>query len=134
MTEKLLQIHLKAKGMSQRGVRLRILGYSEVCQCQNDAAKMVGKDAAFTEFRNAYHAEALRRFIAEVSEPEEQLTEVTKWRKVSAADLTNPTGPLYLETLFSVRELAVLEQIFRTEHEVTQEELDIITGKAQPAR
>lgn len=129
---KLLQIHLKAPNMSQRGVRLRLLSYPVVQQCQNDAAKLVGPDAGFAAFRNAYHSEALRRFVAEVSEPAGTLTEDTPWRALTVADLTTPGGAYQLESMFSAREIAVLESLFRQHHEVTQDELDMITGKASP--
>lgn len=129
--EKLVQIHLNAPNMSRRGVRLRLLSYTAIRAAQDVAAKLVGAEATFAEFRNAYHAEALLRFIAEVTEPCDSL-EGAAWKATSYADLSNPLGPLALETLFTAREIAVVERLFRNQHEVTQDELDLITGKATP--
>lgn len=129
-----IQVHLNLRGMSGRGVRLRVLPYTAIQAAQNEAAKLVGPGAAFTEFRNAYHSAVLTHFVAAVTPPgQEKLTEKTPWRDVTVADLTSPTSEFCLERMFRAREIAILEQLFRAEHEITEDELALITGKASPA-
>lgn len=123
------QYHLKGKGFSGRAVRVRELDPMEVEENLKAAGKlMTGQDAgagAMLELKKTEWRNGVKMMLIEISEPCED-TSAAKWRKVSAVDLED------LGAFFTAKDVAVLEDVFRTNHEVMPAELEAIVGKALP--
>jgi len=121
------QLHLKGTGLSGRVVRYKTLSAGEVDQLTLDAAKSIGEAGTFLELRKAEWREGTRRMLVGVSEPVDTM-EGVKVRKVQPVDLD---GDNY-DDLFTPRDHSVLVGLYRALHEVTQEEITAIMGKALP--
>jgi len=118
---------LKGKGFSGRAVRVRELDPLDVEKNLTAAAKTVGANATVIELKKTEWRNGVKLMIAELSEPcEDPLAANVKWKKVDLATLED------LGSLFKVKDVLALEQIYRESYEVTQTDLDAITGKALP--
>lgn len=128
-----MQIHLKGKGFSGRGVRYRELDPIEVENNLKAAGKIVGAEATPLELKKTEWRNGAKAMLVEFSEPCEDLFAVdaegkskVKWRKVTP-DVLEDFG-----AYFKTKDLAILEHIYRENHEVLQSEVEAIVGKAQP--
>lgn len=124
----LMQYHLSGKKMSGRVVRTKPLDPVTAEKVLSAAAKIVGKDATVIELKKCEWRLGVKAFIAEFSEPTKDPATLTakQWKKV-AADTLDDMG-----ALFTARDCMVLEALYRDEHEVSQDEVDAIVGKALP--
>lgn len=121
------QYHLKGKGFSGRAVICRELDPSEVEDNVTAAAKLVDKDATVIEFKKTEWRNGVKLMVVKFSEPcADPLAEGVKWKDNSAGLLDD------LGTYFTSKDVGVLQGIFRNFHEVSEDELNDIVGKALP--
>lgn len=123
----LTQIHLKGKRFSGRGVKLRALDPLECEDVFTSAAKVAGKEATFIELHAIASRNGVKRFVAEITEPVDTIDEKTKWKKVSMEYMDE-----HFQTVFTPKDIVVLEKMYRDFHDVSQDEVDAIVGKAIP--
>lgn len=122
------QFHLNGPRNSQRAVRVEALDYAEVNQNLDDAVKFMTENATSFQLKKKEWAIGIRQFVREISEPcKDPFDPNVKWRKVSVADFEEGVGKF-----FNVKDMMVLEQLYRDYHDLTKGELDAITGKAMP--
>lgn len=121
------QIHLNGKHCCKRGVRFKTLSPSEIDKITLDAAKVIGPEGTMIELRKAEWLMGVKHMLTHVSDPCDDLA-TAKFRKVTMQDLD---GDNY-DDLFTPRDHNLLVQLYREYHEVTQEEVDKIMGKALP--
>lgn len=121
------QIHLNAPNCSGRGVRIRILTPTEVDATSIDAAKQLPEGGSLLELRVLEYRERLKRMIVSYTEPNltpEQIVSAT-WIKADPEVLE-----LDWNKLFGPRDDKFLVAIYRRFHEVSDDELEQIVGKA----
>lgn len=124
-------VHLVGVGFSGRAVKLRQLTPSEKDDVYMSAATQAGEDGKKFAFIRA--REGVTKMLVAVTEPGLQTDEDVagaKWSRLSVADLQNPAGPMYYDTLFTAKDDDVMCARFRRNHEATQGEVDAIMGKA----
>jgi len=121
------QIHLNGKHCCQRGVRFKTLGPSDIDKITLDAAKVIGPEGTMIELRKAEWLMGVKQMLTHISDPCTDI-ETAKFRKVTMQDLD---GENY-DGLFGSRDHSFLVQLYREYHEVTQEDVDKIMGKALP--
>jgi hypothetical protein len=128
-----MQIHLQGQSFSGRGVRYRELDPFEVEENLKGAAKILGAEATPFELKKTEWRNGAKQMIVEFSEPCEDLLAVdengkpkAKWRKMTPDVLED------FSSYFKTKDLAVLEHIYRQNHEVLQNEVEAIVGKALP--
>lgn len=124
----LFQVHLAGKGCSNRGVRFKTLSPDEVEKVNVDAAKLVGTEATIVELKKRVWAMGVRRMVQEYSDPalsEEGLqAKGIKWKKTSVQELDEK-----IATIFEAKDCAYLEALYRQYHEITEPELQALSGK-----
>lgn len=122
------QYHLTgAKGYSGRAVRCRELDPSEVEKNLTDSAKVVGQEATIIELKKAEWRNGIKMMVVEVSDPcTDPMDPSVKWKKLNPAMLEN------LGDYFKVKDVLMLESIYREYNEVLPTELNIIMGGAKP--
>lgn len=122
-----MQYHLRGKGFSGRAVRVRELDPIEVEDNLKAAAKIVGEGGDAIEIKKTEWRNGVKLMVTEFSDPcEDPMAPDVKWRKVAAGMLDD------LGTYFKAKDVAVLEAIYRENHEVLQSEVEAIVGKALP--
>ncbi len=122
------QVHLNGKRMSRRGVRVRMLDPDEHGEILVQAAKMVSPEAKVIELKKKEWRLGIKQFITAYTEPcDDPLAEGVKWIKADLATLDEKFGDL-----FGVKDCAILEDLYRDFHEVSQAEVEAIAGKALP--
>ena len=122
------QYHLKGPRHSGRAVRLKELSSSDVNENLTQAAKLVSKDASVLELRKAEYRLGIQRFVVEISDAcADPLDPTVKWKKVDPASFTEG-----LDSFFTAKDVQILEALYREYHEVSQQSLDDIMGKAIP--
>lgn len=132
MGQDVKQFVLSAKGCSGRGVRMRILDYSQRSQIAAEAAREVGKDATPAEWVAKETVDGIIATVLQITEATgfkkaaDLVGDAVKWKKVSADDLT-----AHLTDYFNVKDLGALDAAFRRYHDVTVKEIDDILGEAQ---
>lgn len=117
------QVLLGGKRCSGRGVRFRELSSPEHDQLTLDAAKLLGPEGTMLELRKIESRMGVRSMIVEVTRQSglKNLTEAT-WDKVTTADVEARWSEL-----FTAKDDAVLLDLFRSFHEVTQAEMEDIS-------
>lgn len=121
------QYHLKGRHMSNRAVRVKMLDPTETEENLQAAAKIVGPDGLVLDLKKTEWRMGVKRFIVSFSEPcEDPMAADVKWTKASPAVLDD------MGSVFTAKDLGVLEAIFRDYHEVNPAELEAIAGKALP--
>lgn len=121
------QYHLVGKRHSGRAVRVRELDDIAVTDNLSSAAKLLGPEATGLELKKREWAIGLKQFIVEMSEPcADPFAKDVKWRKVTPADFDGGLGEY-----FTVKDLVVLENVYREYHDVTKDELDKIMGNVK---
>jgi len=119
---------------SGRGVKFRRLKPSEVDDVSLKAAKTVDKDASGLEFRYATLREGVRAMLTATTKkssfkkPEELLAEGVEWEPLDLAKLLDG----YDDYFGNPKDDAILAEIYKTEHEVTKQEVEAILGKVLP--
>lgn len=122
------QYHLIGPRHSNRAVRVKELTSADASENLTQAAKLVSKDASVLELRKAEYRLGIQRFVVEISEPcADPLDPKVKWKKVDPASFTEG-----LDAFFTAKDVQVLEALYREYHEVTQQALEDIMGKAIP--
>lgn len=121
------QIHLSAKGCSGRGVRVRLLGPTEVDQATIDAAKQMGPEGVVAELRVLEASEFIKRMLVAYTEPNLSAEELLTANWIQA-------DPSLIETeygrIFNAKDDRVLYGLYRHYHQISAEEIDQIVGKA----
>ena len=121
------QYHLRGKGHSGRAVRVEALPSHEVEDLLTTAAKLAGLEATPVEIKKIEWRNGTKSCVKFFTEPcEDPLAEGTKWKKATQESLDS------LAEFFTAKDCQVLESLYRDYHEVTQKELEAITGKALP--
>lgn len=121
------QFHLNGKRCSGRAVRVQQLDDQAVADNLTAAAKTLGKDAIYAELKKLEWKMGIRQFVVAISDPcTDPFAADVKWRKVNASDFEDG-----LKTFFTAKDVMVLEALYREYHEVSTEELEIITGKGK---
>lgn len=144
--ERLYQVHLDQTGMSGRGVRFRLLDEELVRKCEEEGARLAGKEPSLVQMRNSQLHMALCYMIREISEPVEgkrtnaegeevprKLTdEGVEWTKVRFSDLNMVDGPKGWKRFFGAKDTDGLQKLYSRYHEVNAFELNELVGKALP--
>lgn len=121
------QYHLKGKGHSGRAVRVEALPSHEVEANLTGAAKLAGPDGTGLEIKKIEWRNGTKIFIKSYTDPcENPLAEGVKWKKPAPGQFDE------MHVYFTAKDCQVLEALYREYHEVTQEELESITGKPLP--
>ncbi len=119
-------VHLKGKYHSGRVVHVKMLDSAEIEDNQLQSGKLLDKDnASYYDLKKIEWKNGLRRFVIAVSDPVTEMTKETKVRKVTPMDLDASFAEF-----FTSKDAKVLEQMYRDYHEVSQEEIENIAGKA----
>lgn len=132
MSQDLKQFVVSAKGCSGRGVRMRLLDFSQRQQVRAEAAKELPKDATFAEWTARENVDGIIATVVQITEgtgykkAADLLADGVKWKKVSADDLSE-----HLTDYFNAKDLSVLSQAFRQYHDVSDKEIEDILGEAQ---
>lgn len=121
------QIHLIGKYHSKRVVQVRMLDSFEVEDNLTSAAKMLGKGVEYFEVKKAEWRNGVKKFIVAYSAPMDKAEGDIKFTK---ADQGTMDGEY--TKLFTSKDTQVLEGVYRDFHEVSQEDIDAIMGKALP--
>lgn len=127
------QYHLKGSGFSGRGVRLRQLEPQEIDAVFRSAAKTAGTEATLADIRILEQHECVLRMIVEVTEKAglDVLGPDTKWRKCTVAELDDEDGTHRFGKLFTAKDTALLRRFYRDWHQLSENEIEAIAGKAQ---
>lgn len=125
------QVLLNASKCSGRGVKFRQLTADEADSCLLDAAKIAGQNATGLEIKKLEWRLGVRAMIVEVTvdkglKDESQL-QTAQWKKVDRVWLDQN-----FSELFNVKDGKILESLYRQFHEVNDEEIEQIAGKALP--
>lgn len=121
------QLHLKGRGFSGRGVRVRDLVPSEVEENLTSAAKLLSKDASIIELKKTEWRNGVKRMLTEITDPcEDPMAEGVKWKKFT------PAMADCLDDFFRPKDVQLLEHLYRDANEVVASEVDDIVGKAVP--
>lgn len=122
------QYHLNGKRMSGRAVRVKPVDPAQAEHNLANAAKLVGKEATMLELKKVEWRNGVKSFVVEYSDPcKDPMTLTDKqWHKVSVGTFDD------LGKFFTAKDMAFLEHLYREEHEINQDEVDAIAGKALP--
>ena len=121
------QMHLKGKGFSGRGVRVRDLTSDDVDENMIQATKLLSSEPTALEYQKIVWRGAVKRMVAEITEPCADLfAEDVKWRKATPEMLEN------LSELFTAKDVTLLQAYYRDTYEVVPSEVEDIVGKAVP--
>lgn len=122
-------LHLVGKRASGRAVRVQELGPDEKDDLMIQAAKSLGKDASILELKRREWKMGVLSMIKQVSTvPVKDANGAdVKWKSYSYDELEEA-----YKTLFTSKDHSLLVAAFRHFHEVTEEEVDAIVGKALP--
>ncbi len=128
----MFQAVIIAKNCCGRGVRYRQLDPFEHDQVLTDAAKVVGPEATMIELRKQELSMGTRRMICAVTKsggyakPDDVLAlPETEWKKMSQKDLDED-----FTKLFNAKDYNVLRRIYMELHEVSDDDVLAISGKA----
>ena len=153
--EELLQIHLASKvdlpavvddkgkekvkaragvpvpGMSNRAVRYRLLDVDKLQAIAKDAATLAGEDATGAEVYSLTRMHCLYAMVAYVSPPTDDPLALDEklWTKCSS---TNFMIPGEWSKLFKPKDTQVLLGEYRKWHEMPNDQMDVLSGKAIP--
>ncbi len=121
------QYHLKGKGHSGRAVRVEALPAHEAEDMLTGAAKLAGEGATGLQIKKIEWRNGTKIFIKSYTDPcENPLAEGVKWKKPTPGQFDE------MASYFTAKDCQVLESLYRDYHEVTQAELEAITGKPLP--
>ncbi len=121
------QYHLKGKGHSGRAVRVEALPPHEAEDMLTSAAKLAGPEAGPLQIKKIEWRNGSKAFIKSYTDScEDPLAEGVKWKKPTPGQFDE------MASYFTSKDCQVLEALYRDYHEVTQVELEAITGKALP--
>ncbi len=122
------EYHLKGKGLSGRAVQLEPLEPDDAETMLTMAAKLAGPEATPIEIKKIEWRNGSKQFIKAYTDPcENPRAEGTKWKKPTPGQFDHE-----MAKYFTAKDCQILEAIYREYHEVTQAELEAITGKALP--
>lgn len=124
------QIHLSGFGHSGRGVRVRQLEPEMVHECEAAAAAAIGKEGSALAYRQATLDEGVARMVKEVTEAPvigaRSLRDAdVSWRAVTLQEMKHA-----LSSIFTSKDVAMLESLYSRLHEVSQAAVEEIMGKA----
>ena len=123
-------LHLKGSRCSKRAVRIQELLPDEKDDLMLQAAKLVGPSATILELKRREWKMGAIAMIKQVSlEPVagDPNAASVKWKSYDYATLESD-----YDKLFTAKDHALLVAAYRSFHEVTEEEVDDIVGKALP--
>lgn len=120
------QFHLNAKNCSGRGVRVEFLDPSQCESLLVANAKLLGPEGTMVDLQVAAQRDGVRLMIREVT-VDAGLSELggAKWKSVSLAD-----KPEEYKSYFNAKDDKILTRLYREFHEVTEDEVAAISGKA----
>jgi|SRR6478735_289675 len=128
-----IQYHLNGKGFSGRGVRLRQLEQPELDAAFRTAAKLAGAEATMADVRVIEQHECVLRMVLEVTEKGGLATlEGAAWRKVTQQELEDEEGRYRFGKLFTAKDTAFLRRIHRDWHQLSEAEVEAISGNGLP--
>ena len=126
------EIVLNAKFCSGRGVRFKVLDPYEHDAITLDAAKVVGMEGTMIELRKLEWKMGVKRMIVAVTkdggykDTDDLISKEAAWRKMTVKDLDEEYNKL-----FTAKDDQFLCAMFRQYHEVSEDELQAISGKAR---
>ncbi|WP_438029016.1 hypothetical protein [Sorangium sp. So ce233] len=127
------QYHLKGKGFSGRGVRLRQLDQPELDAAFLSAAKVAGAEASMADIRVREQHDCVLRMILEVTEKRDLETlDGAAWRKVTHQELEDEEGSHRFSKLFTAKDTAFLRRMYREWHNLSEAEAEAIAGNGLP--
>lgn len=118
------QIHLNAKKCSKRAVRFKVLSPAEAGSLMDQAAKIVGPQGTMIELRRTQWSLCVQAMLTEYTDPTDEPMGA-KWFKASTQQMAAD-----YDKLFTAKDDQILISMYREYHEVDQEEIDSISGKA----
>lgn len=122
------QYHLAGKGHSGRAVRIEALEPDAAENCLTMAAKLAGTEATPIEIKKSEWRMGSKLFIVKYSEPcDDPMKPDLKWSTPKPGQFDQD-----MAKYFTTKDCQVLEALYREYHEVTQAELEAITGKMLP--
>ena len=119
-------------GFSGRGVRLHTIDAEEKDLAAACAAREVGVDATAGEYTRRRLRECVNRCIVEVTR-ERELTDLAgaAWMRLTQQDLDGAgAGKHSAATLFTAKDVDVLNGWFQSEHDASQADLEAVMGGA----
>lgn len=124
----IFQVVLSGKHCSGRAVRFRTLSAAEHDKLTLDAAKQIGPEGTMLELRKLEYRNGVRAMIVGISSQSglKELSKDVVFKKVDPFDLDSNWSEY-----FNPKDEAVLTELYRSFHEVTQSEIDDISGKIQ---
>lgn len=115
---------------SGRGIRFRVLGPSETDKILINAAKIVGTEGTVIELKKLEWTLGAKMMLVEVTTSrglKELPTDKGGWKKVDLMGLDSD-----YDKLFSAKDNATLQALYRQYHEVNESEVQAIISKALP--
>lgn len=121
-------------GYSNRVVRYRILNTDQMNAISKEAAVRAGENATGRDIYMLQLMISLYTMITEVSEPTDEPMKLEKkhWHKTVATDFEVTGSETAWSTLFTPKDTALLQSVYRRWHEVPQNELEMLVGKEIP--
>jgi len=121
-------------GYSNRAVRYRILTTDQMNAIAREAAVRAGESATGRDIYMLQLMISLYTMVLEVSEPTDdpQSLKEKQWHKTVATDFEVTGSALGWSTLFTPKDTALLQTIYRRWHEVPPNELEMLVGKEVP--
>jgi len=121
-----IQVHLKGKFHSGRAVRIKEMTAGEVEKNSRDSALVAGSGSILSVKQAEWRSGAKAFIVEYTKEPVEDVTAVgAEWVKASPLSFLEK-----FDKLFTAKDIAVLEQLFRDMHEVSEDAVNDILGKA----
>jgi hypothetical protein len=122
-------------GMSGRAIKMRQLSPSQLIEVSTVAGNLMSKDSKPTDYRAAVVAEGVKRSLAGYTEPIDpkvfgDAAELAKaqWTNLSPGDFEEDDAKL--DKVFTARDYQMIVSLYSRNHEVGQDEVDDIAGKA----
>lgn len=125
--KKLFQTLLPGTG---RGLKFRGLPPREHDTLMTEAGKLVGKDSSMIELKRKEWSLGVQKFIHSVTvedgfkTSDDLRAEAVKWRRVTEQDLDSN-----FDEWFDAKDYAMMLDLFRQHHEISQDEVAAISGK-----
>jgi sensor c-di-GMP phosphodiesterase-like protein len=117
-------------GYSNRAVRYRMLTVDQMNAASSEAAKLAGEQASEREIYQLMLMSSLYLMVLEVTDPtDEPLKEKTRWHKTNSVSFMTPGDPLSWSVLFTAKDTALLQSMYRKWHQVPAIEVEMLAGK-----